>query len=90
MFGINSGEAALISVFDAHLRALRAYRPLPSPVPITLFRASVQLLSHAAMDPTLGWSDLAEGKVRIHVIPGDHIFDYHRTVGPSSRKDHFE
>ena len=72
MFGIDSGEAALASLFDAPSSST-AYRPLPSPVPITLFRASVQLLSHAAMDPTLGWSDLAEGKVRIHVIPGDHI-----------------
>ena len=72
MFGINNGDAQLISVFDMHLRALRNYRPVPSPVPITLFRADVQLLSHLAMDSTLGWNDLAKGHVRVRRIPGNH------------------
>jgi len=35
-------------------------------------RASVPLLFHLAMDPTLGWSGLAEGEVQVHMLPGNH------------------
>lgn len=58
---------------DAHLRAMRDYKPKPLPVPITLIRANEQLLSHLALDSTLGWSDLTRGEVRVRIIPGNHI-----------------
>lgn len=58
---------------DAHLRAMRDYEPKPLPVPITLIRANEQLLSHLALDSTLGWSDLTKGEVRVRIIPGNHI-----------------
>ena len=32
-------------------------------MPITLFRANIPLMRHLAMDPTLGWKDLAQGEV---------------------------
>jgi amino acid adenylation domain-containing protein len=72
MFSIDPNETELISQFEAGLQALREYHPLPSPVPITLFRAEVPLMRHLAMDPTLGWKDLARGEVRVRIVPGDH------------------
>ena len=70
LFGLSDPEQ--IKVFDANLRALRSYRATPTPVPITLFRARVQLLSHLALDSTLGWRDFTKADVRVHEIPGDH------------------
>jgi thioesterase domain-containing protein len=32
----------------------------------------VQLLSHLALDSTLGWRDFTKTDVRVHEIPGDH------------------
>jgi thioesterase domain-containing protein len=59
-------------VLEGHLRALQDYRPRPSAVPITLFRAEVQLLSNLALDWTLGWSALTDKEVRVRVVPGNH------------------
>jgi amino acid adenylation domain-containing protein len=72
VFDLSHLEPEQALVFEAHFRALQDYRPMPSPVPITLFRARVQMLSHLVMDPTLGWSGLAEGDVQVHVVPGNH------------------
>jgi enterobactin synthetase component F len=65
-------DAEKILLFDANLRAMRDYKPMPLPVPITLFRANVQLLSHLALDSTLGWSGLAKSEVRVRLVPGNH------------------
>ena len=70
MFGLSAPEQ--IAVFDANLRALRSYRPTAAPVPITLLRAKVQLLSHLALDTSLGWRDFTKGDARVHMVPGDH------------------
>jgi thioesterase domain-containing protein len=32
----------------------------------------MQLLSHFALDSTLGWRDFTKADVRVHEIPGDH------------------
>ena len=72
MFDLSRLEPEQALIFEAHIRALQDYQPRPSPVPITLFRASAQMLSHLAMDPTLGWSGLAKGDVQVHVVPGTH------------------
>jgi thioesterase domain-containing protein len=37
-----------------------------------LFRAKVQLLSHLALDSSLGWRDYTKGEVRVHILPGGH------------------
>lgn len=58
--------------YEANLRALRSYRPRPLSAPITLFRASDQMLSHLALDLTLGWKDLAEKGVSVRIVPGNH------------------
>ena len=72
IFDLSHSEPEQILLHEAHLRALRDYQPVPLPVPITLFRAEVQLLSNLALDPTLGWSDLAEGEVQVRIVPGNH------------------
>ena len=72
IFKIDRSETELILRFEAGLEALRAYRPAPSPVPITLFRAKIPLMRHLIMDSTLGWKDLAQREVQVRVIPGDH------------------
>ncbi len=72
IFKIDCSETELILLFEAGLEALRAYRPAPSPVPITLFRAKIPLMRHLIMDSTLGWKNLAQREVQVRVIPGDH------------------
>jgi thioesterase domain-containing protein/acyl carrier protein len=72
MFDVSQSRPEQILMLEGHLRALQDYRPRPSPVPITLFRANVQLLSHLALDSTLGWSALADKKVRVRIVPGNH------------------
>jgi thioesterase domain-containing protein/acyl carrier protein len=74
MFDLKRLGPEQIRVFDAHLRALHDYQPVSAaPVPVTLFRASVPMLSHLPLDRTLGWSGLAKGEVPVHVIPGNHL-----------------
>ena len=74
IFGINESETEVISLFEAHLRALREYQaPQSRAMPIALFRADVPLMSHAAMDPMLGWTDLTKCKVRLRTVPGNHL-----------------
>jgi thioesterase domain-containing protein len=70
LFGVSDPEQ--MAVFEANLRALRSYSPTSVSVPITLFRAKVQLLSHLALDSSLGWRDFTNSEVRIHILPGDH------------------
>ncbi len=66
-------EPKQILWYQTMIEALRSYRPAPVRVPITLFRAKEQLLSHLALDSTLGWGEIADSEVRIHVVPGDHL-----------------
>jgi thioesterase domain-containing protein len=40
--------------------------------PIVLYRASDQMLSHYALDATLGWRDLAENDIQVRIVPGNH------------------
>jgi enterobactin synthetase component F len=72
LFDLDHGETEQILLHEAHMRALRNYRPVSTSVPITLFRAEVQFLSHLVLDATLGWKDLAQREVRVHVVPGSH------------------
>jgi amino acid adenylation domain-containing protein len=57
---------------DAHLRAMRNYEPEPLSAPITLIRANEQMLSHLALDSTLGWRDVAKSEVKVLITPGSH------------------
>jgi hypothetical protein len=51
---------------------MREYEPEPLSAPIALIRANEQLLSHLALDLTLGWKDVAKSEVRVLIIPGSH------------------
>ena len=70
MFDLSDPEQILL--FEANLQAQRSYRPTPAPVPITVFRANIQLLSHLTLDTTLGWSDFTKSQVKVRMVPGDH------------------
>ena len=73
MFDLGRSETEQIQLFEGNLRALQDYKATtPLPLPITLFRANMQSLSHFALDSTLGWSDLAESEVRVRIVPGNH------------------
>ena len=72
LFDLTHYNTEQISLFEAHLHALRSYRPKPLSVPITLFRAKMELLSNLALDQTRGWSDLTDGEVQVRIVPGTH------------------
>ncbi len=72
VFNINRDETKLLSKFEANLKSLRAYRPKKLSAPMALFRASRQSISHAALDPALGWRELAAGGLEIRNIEGNH------------------
>ena len=70
----------LLTVSRAHVAARRAYRPGPSAVPVTLFRAreahNAQLAAadgYAGSGESLGWSAVCEHPVRVLWVPGDHV-----------------
>ena len=72
MFDLRRSNKEQVELFEAGLDALRAYRPKPLRAPITLFRADKQLLSHLALDSTLGWSEVAKTEIKVRVVPGSH------------------
>jgi thioesterase domain-containing protein len=70
-----------------HTRAQLAYRPLPYPGKITLFRAADQP-GYYEVEPDSGWSAFAQGGVEIHDVPGSHttIFWDDNTLPHFARK----
>ena len=72
MFDLSRSTEEQVEWFEAGLKSLRAYRPKPLRAPITLFRADVQLLSHLALDSTLGWSEVTQSEIKVRVVPGSH------------------
>jgi thioesterase domain-containing protein len=72
MFDLSRSTEEQVEWFEAGLQAIRAYRPKPLRAPITLFRADVQLLSHLALDSTLGWGEVTQSEIKVRVVPGSH------------------
>jgi thioesterase domain-containing protein len=72
MFDFSLAKPEQIILFESHIHALRNYRPAPLPVTITLFRADKQLLSHLALDRSLGWSKVTKREVQVRTVPGTH------------------
>ncbi|MBX9790192.1 MAG: amino acid adenylation domain-containing protein [Pirellulales bacterium] len=62
----------VFDVFQANLKAMLDYRPVPTDVAVTLFRAAEQT-SKLADDLRLGWGDYAARGVEVHTVPGDHV-----------------
>jgi thioesterase domain-containing protein len=72
MFDLSLAKPEQIILFESHIRALRNYRPAPLPITITLFRADKQLLSHLALDRSLGWSKVTKREVQVRTVSGTH------------------
>lgn len=71
-FDIEAAQAhRLIELCKSDFRASRNYLLRRYPGRVTLFRASEDL-SGNRLDPTLGWSDWAQGGVDVHIVPGNH------------------
>jgi amino acid adenylation domain-containing protein len=62
----------MLRIYQANSQATLSYVPQVYPNSITLLKTSVQS-SMAAQDSSLGWSQLAGGKVEIHQVPGNHL-----------------
>jgi amino acid adenylation domain-containing protein len=61
----------LIELCKSDFRASRNYVLHRYPGRVTLFRAREDL-SGNRLDPTLGWSDWADGGVDVQIVPGNH------------------
>jgi amino acid adenylation domain-containing protein len=61
-----------VPALEAHVAALKAYRPAAYPGAVTLFRARTLPLDARRWEPDLGWSRLAHGGVRVRGVPGSH------------------
>ena len=61
----------LIELCKSDFRASRNYVLRRYPGRVTLFRA-IEDPSGKPLDPTLGWSDWAEGGVEVQLVPGNH------------------
>jgi thioesterase domain-containing protein len=62
----------MLRIYQANNQATLSYVPQVYPNSITLLKTSVQS-SKAHQDSSLGWSQLAEGRVEIHQVPGNHL-----------------
>ena len=60
-------------LLDRQLSAMRGYAPQPARLPIALFRAAVQPLSHPCGDPALGWRAVADETFISYTVPGNHL-----------------
>ncbi len=53
------------------LRATQTYELHRYPSRITFFKAN-ETMTGTSADPTMGWSDWADGGVEVHAVPGNH------------------
>jgi amino acid adenylation domain-containing protein len=60
-----------VMILRNDLRATQNYQLRVYPGRIDFFKAS-ETLAETAADPTMGWSDWADGGVGVHVVPGNH------------------
>jgi thioesterase domain-containing protein len=71
MVNLAAYSEAQRKLWQTHVRALKAYRPKPYPGDVTLFRTRGHALL-CSFDPHYGWGELAQGGVRLRVMPGGH------------------
>jgi amino acid adenylation domain-containing protein len=65
-------DAGLRAVVNAHLQALRSYRPQPLACPVALFLAGDRP-SGEEIDGAGLWRPLAQGGLEVETVPGDHF-----------------
>ncbi|MCG8587473.1 MAG: thioesterase domain-containing protein, partial [Pirellulales bacterium] len=58
-------------LYEAHYRALRAYKAKPYPGKVTLLRSRITGL-FGSLEKDLGWSDVALGGVEVNYVAGSH------------------
>lgn len=63
---------AFLHVWRVHARALHAYAPHPSPVPMLFFLAHEKDAFNSTT-PDRAWVELARGGLEVHEVPGNHI-----------------
>ena len=59
------------SLVETNYLAWQSYVPRPYPGRVTLFRARTRPILHS-LRPDLGWGEVAQGGVEIHVVNGKH------------------
>ena len=59
------------SLVETNYLAWQSYVPRPYPGRVTLFRARTRPILHS-LRPDLGWGEIAQGGVEIHVVNGEH------------------
>lgn len=62
----------MLRIYQANNQATLSYVPQVYPNSITLLKTSVQS-SKVHENSSLGWSQLTEGRVEIHQVPGNHL-----------------
>lgn len=62
----------LFKVYRSNNEAVLAYRPGPCSAPLVLFRAE-ETMDDELTNTTYGWSQLAEGSLKIEVVKGNHF-----------------
>jgi hypothetical protein len=70
----------LFDRFRANRRALSTYVPGPYSGEVLLYRAA-ERLAMGEPDPTLGWSELLDGRLRVSELPGDHYTIIREEIG---------
>ncbi|MEM6457510.1 MAG: alpha/beta fold hydrolase, partial [Acidobacteriota bacterium] len=61
-----------LGVVRGLMRAMYAHRPQPLDQRVTFFRARVRR-PHEPAHPELGWTDLCQAGIEVHVVPGNHL-----------------
>ena len=71
---INRSPSALrlLDVALANRQALQCYTPTAYPGPLTLFYVQPKYPEKGNLAADFGWSELAQGKVEVYEMPGDH------------------
>lgn len=62
----------LYKIYEQNVQALRNYVPQKYSGRLVLFNASEQPATQNGQEPTIDWSDLAEGGVTVQIVPGNH------------------
>jgi thioesterase domain-containing protein len=78
-----------VELLKSDFQASRNYELQRYPGRVTLFKANEDL-AETSPDPTLGWSEWANARVEVHVVPGNHanmVYEPHVKVLAEKLRD---